>query len=455
MTPILRRCFIAGLLFAALAIAPNQLHAQARGGKTAVGGRGAPPATASRSASAAQATAVQDRVSVDLEAKYPQMAEVLQKPIPKRDYKVETGELTKTKLFRADPKLLEKKVVATFSLVIMGKEKPELGGRFPYSGGIRQTDRLFASEQPTGPRFGSDLPGHTEYWEYYPADLRRLIRWHDDSFLFSSSGSTPPSPRSEPLSDQHKHLLDKCDASRRPSPPMIEFLTSADCDRDVARSRIPGDQGTIGWMYRVYAATPDEAEQRVAAILQLLDGGLSWPMREYLQGEGRKSLDAARSIFEEVAKQSAVIQAEEDKLAKPSEISPDILIQLKAQKVMVAVELAGLIARVKACDGMLKDPKKLEISTLQSISDMKVKAEIERVGIKEKLDQINAFIGEGDSRQSTQERIAELKKARNPILNRAHAAEGAAWIYVNLFDLYAPLPLKDNQITISPVEWTN
>ena len=44
---------------------------------------------------------------------------------------------------------------------------------------------------------------------------------------------------------------------------------------------------------------------------------------------------------------AAALKQEQEKLAKPSEISTDILSQLKAQKVMVAVELAGLNARVK------------------------------------------------------------------------------------------------------------
>ena len=66
--------------------------------------------------------------------------------------------------------------------------------------------------------------------------------------------------------------------------------------------------------------------------------------------------------YVEVAKQGVTLRAEEEKLSKPSEISADILSQLKAQKVMVAVELAGLNWRVKACDEMLKDPKRLEIS---------------------------------------------------------------------------------------------
>ena len=150
------------------------------------------------------------------------------------------------------------------------------------------------------------------------------------------------------------------------------------------------------------------------------------------------------------------MRVETEKLAKPSEIRPDILSQLKAQKVMVAVELAGLMARVKACDGMLKDPKRLEISTLQSISDMKVKAEIELVGIKEKLDQINAFIGEGERPRGSggaAERSGDSPRAAPS--NRCRSTTAKAEMYGQLVLLYAPLQIEDNQIKIAPIEWTN
>ena len=155
------------------------------------------------------------------------------------------------------------------------------------------------------------------------------------------------------------------------------------------------------------------------------------------------------------AEKNEAIRVEQERLSKPSEITPDILSQLKAQKVMVAVELAGLIARVKACDEMLKEPKKLEISTLQSISDMKVKAEIERVGIKEKLDQINTFIGEGDGREAATSRLAGAQTNKQGLQRSLSLQTSYARNFALLVELYAPLQLEANQVTVSPVEWTN
>src|SRR5262249_10523967 len=157
--------------------------------------------------------------------------------------------------------------------------------------------------------------------------------------------------------------------------PLIKYLTSPDCDRDVqTRSGRFNDP----WIYLVYGPTAEEAEARAKAILRLFDCGLCRPMQQRFLEEGKKNLAIARATSERCAKLANDVDDEQEKIAKPSEVNSEILNQLKAQRVMVAVELAGLNARVKACDSMLNEPKRLEVSTLQSVSDMKVKAEIER-----------------------------------------------------------------------------
>ena len=170
------------------------------------------------------------------------------------------------------------------------------------------------------------------------------------------------------------------------------------------------------------ASTAEEAEARAAAILRLYDCGAARPLQRYFLAEAQEYLTEARAACDQFAKLSDEIAAEEEKIAKPSEVSPDILSQLKAQRVMVAVELAGLNARVKACDSMLNEPKRLEVSTLQSISDMKVKAEIERIGTKEKLDQINSFIAEGDRREGIQKNLDQLGAKRFTAARQASSA---------------------------------
>ena len=235
---------------------------------------------------------------------------------------------------------------------------------------------------------------------------------------------------------------------------MIAFLTSDDCDRDVRYSTMVGSASQTNMSFQVFALTAEDAEQRARAIIQLYDVGFCRPLQQSLLGEGQKLLEQIRSQNAELDQLSAAIRAEDEKVVKPSEISGDILSQLKAQKVMVAVELAGLSARVKACDAMLADPKKLEISTLQSISDMKVKAEIERVGMKEKLDQINLFIAEGDAQIAAGFRRSALVSKVGGLQNGIRSSEQNATRYAELVAHYAPFQIPDNQISVGPIEWT-
>jgi hypothetical protein len=333
------------------------------------------------------------------------------KEAPKRDYKVEIGPPAPTKLFRADPKLLANKFVATLTM------------------SYRETINV-----PYGPRIHGDD---------FPEELRRL----DANY---QGGSDRSGRQSKP--ELFKFLVERCSPDHRPGQ-LAEYLTSADCDRDVRLGIVLGPSG--GLHYTIYAPTAEEAEARAAAILRLYDCGASRPLQQYSLAEGRKRLEEAKEPYAEYQRLSDAIRAEEERLAQPSEISADILSQLKAQKVMVAIELAGLIARVKACDSMLSDPKSLPVSTLQSISDMKVRAEIERIGVQEKLDKINAFVTEGDRRAATQKQIETLTTQRSRVARTVSQCAQRAASCAALVEYYAPRELVDNKITISPVEWTN
>jgi hypothetical protein len=216
-------------------------------------------------------------------------------------------------------------------------------------------------------------------------------------------------------SEHFKNMVDQTPEKLLPEKSVIEFLTSASADREIQYQGQLTGSGAPMLHYTIFAPTAEEAERRARAIIQLCDAGYSRPIQRQLLEKGQAALAGARSKSADLPKIAAAIAAQDATLAKPSEITPDILSQLKAQKVMVAVELAGLNARVKACDAMLTEPRKLEISTLQSISDMKVKAEIERVGIKDKLEQINTFIQEGDQRAALQMQRQELAVKRDAL----------------------------------------
>jgi hypothetical protein len=354
------------------------------------------------------------------------LGEAALKEPPKRDFKVEPGPLTKTKLRSVDPKFIANKFYADFRLA----KRSQVDVTYD----PRHIER--------GPK--SEL-----------TNVQRLVLLDSGNRLVSG----PSSDRGDrggfdtfpPVASEiFKFIADQCPSAQRPS--LLDYLTSAECDRDshYGRSVGPYNDLAIG----IFAPTAEEAEARAIAILRLFDCGLSRPLQRHFIAEAQKYAAEAREKYRDYAKLSEAIHAEEEKIAKPSEISAEILGQLKAQKVMMAVEMAGLNARVKACDAMLNEPKKLEVSALQSVSDMKVKAEIERIGIKEKLDQINAFIAEGDHREATQKSIATLDRKRSIVARDVSSSIDRAESCVAVVGYYAPRELIDNKITISPVEWT-
>ncbi len=386
-------------------------------------------------------------VPAALEERYQKLAEHLQQALPKREIKVKVVEKQKTPLLRADPKLFESKFVGTLMLRPAGLES--------------------ANEQRMQDYF-QRLGGDQHLIGQYPLELKQLLFFGDMSLRHVGGRfSQLVRPRVvfdtelREVSDRFQLLFKQCAPELVPEKPMMDYLTSAECDRDVGQSiepfKIQFSDANIAQQqltYRVLAPTAEQAEERMRAIVRLYDAGLSRPMQQFLLSEGQKVLEAARSGYVEMAQLTQAAQAEREKLAVPSEISGDILSQLKAQKVMVAVELAGLNARVKACDAMLADPKKLEISTLQSISDMKIKAEIERVGIKEKLDQINVYIAEGDLRAGAFTRQVELGQKLDRLRSIVKARERTVTEFADVFELYAPFQIPDDQISIGPIEWS-
>lgn len=400
------------------------------------------PTTAQETAAADKSTEP-NRVPESIELLFKEIDEDSLHDAPQREFKTETGAAQQTRLFRADPKLLENKFGATLVLLPSGLNPAD-------EDSIQRHEKLRYIDNSWSRKF--------------PATLQRLAEF-DNVFLFSPDvfqarhSGTESTPITK-LGQYHALLVEQCPPDQRPESRLTDFLTSPDCDRDVMRRsnlRQPGMRlRHAEWTYTVFAPTAEEAQARAGAIIRLYDCGLSRPMQRYLLTEGRKSLESARMGYQELARQDQAIRAAEEQAANPTEITAEIFSQLKSQKVLLAVELAGLDARIKACNAMLKDDVRVVVTHIrESINDMKVKAEVDLAGTKEKLDRINGFIAEANESYALQSRIAQLKAARQTLQSQIKKDESRAEAYARLVSLYAPLQLKDEKITISPVEWTN
>ena len=387
--------------------------------------------------STAQEPSVETNVPEWLEKEFEFHTQRLATGLPERDLKVKTLPLAKVKFTRPDPKLLENKFIATLVLRAGGVDPADANAvqqfhqqLMIFQGFSNQGSALPVEHQPKG----MSLMG-----VFYPESREKM------------------NPANLPVHFQW--LVERSPPEALPAKELTSFLASPECTRDVVRF---GRKNALGenfsnlseTVFNVYARTQDDAVARTKAIVRLYDAGFSRPSQEVLLGELRKSIERARGEFAKIPPVQEALAAEIEKAAKPSEITSDILKELKAQKVMVAVEVAGLSARVKACDAMLQDPVKLGVGALQSVSDMKVKAEVERVGIKEKLDAINAFIAEGNARDEARKKAGELARHRDTLVTQSQDAAMVANRYLQVLKLFEPFEIPDNQITVAPLEWT-
>jgi hypothetical protein len=388
---------------------------------------------------AAQVALVETNVPEWLEKEYEFHAERLAKGLPGRDLKVKTLPLAKVKFTRPDPKLLENKFIATLVL--------RAGAVDPADG-----NAVFQHQQRTSSLQGFSDQGSALAAEFHSEGLSTMqVFFPQNSRRGETSAAKLPA---------HFHwLAERSPPEALPEKGIVAYLASPDCARDVVRSGRPIQLGEFTsnlteTVFQVHARTEEDAVERAKAIVRLYDAGFSRPAQQHLLTELQKSIALARDKFGKIPPVDAAMAAEKEKMAKPTEITTDILKELKAQKVMVAVELAGLNARVKACDAMLQEPGNLRAAALQSVGDMKVKAEVERVGIKEKLDAINAFIAEGNARDEARRKFSQLEQQRNNLVSEAHEVVQTANRYLQVLKLYEPFEIPDNQITVAPLEWT-
>jgi len=381
----------------------------------------------------------------------------LAKP-PEREFKVEMGPAQETKLFRADPKLLENKFLARTALVVTSEEVGETRNlSFSTSGvPIAISEFVYAvRELPQGAKRLIDGRSGGQTSIFSGVEMSQF------SYRQMGLSPVPPDAAIATLSDYFKLLSQLCPKELLPPQTAIDFLTSPDAIWEVywESGAVGNPSNRRAWYITVYAPTEELAEQRIRAMIQLWDNGLCRPLQRDCLTEAKKSLQSVQQGYDEVNKLTAAITAKEELLANPSEINSDILSQLRAQKVMVGIELAGLNARVKACNEMLKevrDDTRPPSQVHNSIADMKVRAEVELVGSKEKLDRINSLIAEGNGREALRAEIDRIKKAKQGLqqqIDRQHQRRAEA--YARLVSLYAPLEIKDNKITITPVMWTN
>jgi hypothetical protein len=202
----------------------------------------------------------------------------------------------------------------------------------------------------------------------------------------------------------------------------------------------------------VLGATPEQAEQRAKALLTILDQGFSRPsqialfkLREQACEQFRDSQQKAEAAEKE--HQSMVAE-----LKQYADFPNDTLTGLRVQLFQWEAELAGLQAKVEACDKLLAAGPAAE--RRKQIEEAKVAAQIELAGCEARRAKSASFIAKVKQR----EEVASKTNAASGSLASAQRAQSQITARIKRIDeelaTFAPVHLVDDTVIIQPVEWT-
>lgn len=230
------------------------------------------------------------------------------------------------------------------------------------------------------------------------------------------------------------------------------YLTSRSEWPESAKSMMEVIQNK-SFTFEVLAPTAERAKELSHGMLALLDYGFYRPehqalLRELKQYE--KELAEWRAKLTPMDAGVEKLEEELKRLDEYNDIDAELLRSLITQQRLIAVDLAGVTARLEACAELLgqtqPSPKR------DVVEGLKVTAEIELVGLTAKKSTVGAIVKAATARRDTLKRLSDLRTSR---LHASRAVEGCEQTIEKLqtaIEISEP-PVVKGDVTIRRIEW--
>ncbi len=348
-------------------------------------------------------------------------AEITEPVIPKRELKFEVSEEPyELALFAADPKLLERRYVA---IVRLGADRAAFATDSDFPDDLRNlaTDAI----QSDGfARVVGRLAGLTGAQQRLPEDVL--------SALTTESENTIRCVRK-----------DNRGRSRRASAKGdgTEAFPSTDYE----------------FYFHIYAPTVDRAKELAAGLITLYDYGYCYPMQAATLKQRRltvkERVPKARAALKEAQQALADYQKQLDAFQDVEDVREEALDQLTAQRRLILVELAGVEARIDACNKILaagQNPRRTE-----QVETIKIAAEIELVGLAARRDTIKQIV---DRVRQRLKLLEGMPPVSGKVISRERAvssSERAVVRFEQRREESMPFAIVGGKIEIRPIRWTS
>ena len=347
----------------------------------------------------------------------------------------------------SDRKLLEQRYVASVVLVVPPQSSP-------FTPGTRESRGI------------KILHGRSPRRSAQVGELERDVIFLQQAFRTRSRSASDVLPLLEKLTP----------LEHRPSKGVRAFFRH-ERDRNVrlAMSLQRDETGrTQTVTFHIVAQTTERVKQLSVGLLSLIDNGFSSHARQFYQDQRKPIVDRVALHEEQLAALQTELGKVQEELDGTDEISALALTELKTQQWRLAVDRAGVEARIKACV-TLRNQKNLNSKVVERVFTIKMGAEIELAELNAKKQMLEQIVAKGTERAALERKIRLLRGSLRPIRSRSQRAKGPVPTHGiggiagiesvrdlcqrqvegldMLIALYAPFPLQDGTIVIQPIRW--
>lgn len=258
--------------------------------------------------------------------------------------------------------------------------------------------------------------------------------------------------------DALKRMLAQIPEERQPAKELREFFTASESNRLLISPPFDTESSDPNLSQferhlRLLGTSPEEAEERARAFLSILDLGLSRPVQVALFKERVKHCASLAETNEKILATSTSSEKLTAMLKSYDEYTPDLLAGLRVQQLQMEVDLAGVKARISACDRLLAN-KDVGKDRLRQIEDAKVAAEIELAGFEARRAKAAEFVSKVKERNELTSKLEQAQRTTSGL--RIEQDRFVKWIkgIDEEIAAFAPVRLVDDRVTIHPLEWT-
>jgi hypothetical protein len=334
---------------------------------------------------------------------------------PKREIRIERlDEPLKSKLPKADPKLFEQKFAATLR--------------------VRIRNRV----------------------ANVPLDERGRLPLLANLGSVNGTGSNYVSSSSVSAAEFFTKVIAAVPTAGLPAKEEREFFSDPQVYGEMLLLTVLADQGLTSsgghWQFTIFGTTPQLVEKRATALLEILDRGGSQPVQLAIFKQREPLCTQLRNHRKTVEDANRAVNSLQEQSKGYADFTPDMLSNLRVQQLQLEVDLAGVKARIAACDRVLAGSA-LKPERRSQLEDLKVAAEIELAGYEARLMKSLEFIAKVKAKMELLGKVSTLESVQSLSGDKIRQLESHIRSIDVVIRSYGPLPLVDNKITVQPLEW--